>query len=328
MDKSILESKDYDFLRKERFLNHNKVWYIAPVGMHGKGLYDEERVLTKGVFMNSKSDLNLKGYNPKSYCINKFKNKTEPEIEMFPVMRLCDLLYECDVNTINMFGVRDEDILVITNEGKWIRDNISIFISKNKVYDSYKKYAEEKTEKFKRIILRNSDTIENKLMLKRELYEKSLSLRKRYEHYDRNIQVYMDGDELVMNLNFQKFPVREFNNIMGEMKTILRGYNDIKCQIEENESSYSYAVDAISTYLIGIDILQGRGINTYREKELKLLNDIKDRKIHHNKIFKIINNLKVKFELAKQVSVLPNDIDYNVIKDILTELNMKSLVNA
>lgn len=320
MNETILKNEDYDFLKSERFLKHNKVWYFAQIG------YDEKnnRVLTKGIFMNSKADFNSKGYKGKSYSINRF-NKSIPEIELHPVISLCNLLYNCDTQTINMFGVRDEDILIMTDEGKWIRDNIMLFVSKEGIYNSYKKYAEEKTEKFKRIILRNLDSPENTLILKNELYNKFLSLRKRYEHYDRNMQAYIDNGELMINLNFQKFPVRELNEIMGELKTVLRGYNEFKGQIEENEAAYLYATDIISTYLIGIDLLKGEGVNLYREKEFKLLNDIKNRKIHHDKILEIINDLSVKFKLAKQMSKLPDEVDYNNIKDILIGLNKRDL---
>lgn len=324
MDKTILNTENYDFLNTERFLKHNKVWYLAPIGNSAKGIESDETI-TKGVFMNSKANFNAKGYNGKSYCINKF-GKLNPEIELHPVIGLCDLVYNCDVNTINMFGVRDEDILIMTDEGKWIRDNVIILLSKQRVYNSYKKYAEEKTEKFNRIILRNSDTMESKEVLKNELDEKISSLKKRYKNYDENMKVYIAEDDLMIDLNFQKFPVKELNCIMSELKDILRGYNDFKGLIQENEAMYMYATDAVSTYLIGIDILNGNGINVYREKELKLLNDIKNRKIHHDKILEIINDLSIKFKLAKQVSKLADDVDYNNIKDLLIGFN-KAVLN-
>lgn len=326
MDKTILNTDSYDFLKKERFLNHNKLWYLAPIGDSAKGI-ETDKIITKGVFMNSRADFNATGYNGKSYCINKF-GKLNPDIELHPVVGLCDLLYNCDVNTINMFGVRDEDILIMTDEGKWIKDNVIIFLSKERVYNSYKKYAEEKTEKFKRIILRNSDTIESKEVLKNELDEKISSLKKRYEYYDENMKVYIDNDELMIDLNFQKFPVRELNGVMGELKTILRGYKDFKCQIEENEAMYTYASDIVSTYLIGIDILNGKGINVYRKKELKLLNDIKNKRMHHDNILEIINDLSIKFKLAKQMSKLADDVDYNNIKDLLIGFNKAVLNNS
>lgn len=61
----------------------------------------------------------------------------------------------------------------------------------------------------------------------------------------------------------------------------------------------------VRLYLMGTDILTGKGIRTYREGDREFLLDIRNGKYTYEEIFEIANRLEGEFKYAKENSVLP-----------------------
>ena len=60
-------------------------------------------------------------------------------IEQSPLMskKMTNLLCNCNPNTIELLGLRMEDYLILTEEGKLLVDNAEYFLSKNRDLNNY-----------------------------------------------------------------------------------------------------------------------------------------------------------------------------------------------
>ena len=78
---------------------------------------------------------------------------------------------------------------------------------------------------------------------------------------------------------------------------------------------------------MGIDILEGKGIKTYRENDKDFLLDIRNGKYTYDEIFEIADDLDKKFKYAKDNSVLPKKADLNAVNELIYEINLSVLNN-
>lgn len=86
-----------------------------------------------------------------------------------------------------------------------------------------------------------------------------------------------------------------------------------------------HSMHLVRLYLMGTDILSGKGVRTYREDEKELLLDIRNGKYTYEEIFEIANDLEEKFKYAKENSVLPKKINEKKISELVMSINEKVL---
>jgi hypothetical protein len=76
---------------------------------------------------------------------------------------------------------------------------------------------------------------------------------------------------------------------------------------------------------MGIDILRGSGINTYRSKEHNMLLDIRSGKISLDEVFKMQNEYDEEMKAALKASKLPEYPDTKAIEAFQVEMYKKYL---
>lgn len=87
--------------------------------------------------------------------------------------------------------------------------------------------------------------------------------------------------EIFMDTNLTHYPIRDYAGMWDEMKSIIKSYNNIGYRNNkaiENGRLGKHMMHLIRLYLMCIDILEGRGVITYREKDHDLLIDIRNGK--------------------------------------------------
>lgn len=90
-------------------------------------------------------------------------------------------------------------------------------------------------------------------------------------------------------------------------------------RLDENHL-HKHAMHLIRLYLTGIDILEGRGVVTYREKDLPLLRKIRAGEIPLDDVFKMANEFEGKISAAYKNSKLPDVPDAEKIDKLLIEI--------
>ncbi len=81
----------------------------------------------------------------------------------------------------------------------------------------------------------------------------------------------------------------------------------------------------VRLYLTGIDILRGNGVQTYREKDLPLLRDIRAGRIPLEDVFRLAEDFEAEIKDAYIHSKLPAVPDDKAIDQLVLRLYQMSL---
>jgi predicted nucleotidyltransferase len=137
---TILNTKDYDFLHTHPFFGNN-IMLLALAGSQAYGTSVEG------------SDLDIRGvcYENKSTLLglDKFEtyrsNTTDTVIYGFK--KLVTMLCSCNPNVLEIIGTHPDQILLLTEEGKMLRNNLNLFITQA-AGASYGGFAKQQEKEF------------------------------------------------------------------------------------------------------------------------------------------------------------------------------------
>jgi hypothetical protein len=82
----------------------------------------------------------------------------------------------------------------------------------------------------------------------------------------------------------------------------------------------------IRLLIMGSEILEGKGINTYRENDLELMmslrnGDLVKSKNDYSDVFELIDEYEKRFQYAKKHTELPVNPDYKKINELIYTIN-------
>ncbi len=122
-----------------------------------------------------------------------------------------------------------------------------------------------------------------------------VSFEDRYKEITKeNINLYINKSEKVdldseifMDVNLKNYPLRDFKNIYSEMSNIVKDYEKLNHRNSKKDELHlnKHALHLIRLLKMGTELLEGKGINTYREKDRSLLLDIRNGKYSYEEIF-------------------------------------------
>ncbi len=315
MDKNILQSVDYNFLREDERLGKN-IAYLTVWGSISFGTN------------NAESDLDIRGFaveSLNSILTNKtFEQITDDKTDtvIYGLRKFFKLCAENNPNALELLGTRPEHVLYMNAAGKKIRDNAEIFLSKL----AYKKYVGFATAQLRR--LQNAlahDSYpqrEKNIHILKSIESMMTACREEYGLKNSEINFEIQDEEILISISAEKLPLQKFLTMNSGLETLLRSYaklNRRDCKKDEKHLN-KHAMHLIRLYLTGIDILEGRGVITYREKELPLLKKIRAGEISFEEIFKMANEYERKISSAYKNSKLPDVPDAAKLDKILLEI--------
>ncbi len=155
------------------------------------------------------------------------------------------------------------------------------------------------------------------------------SLDSQMEHINRNykkfgkdelfIKIDNTSNELCLNVNMDNYPLRDFVGIYSELSNTLKSYNKLnhRNSKKSEEALYKHAMHLIRLFIMGTDILNGKGIITKRIDEHNLLMDIRNGKYTFDEIFEITNDIEKQFIEAKKNTKLPEEANMKEIEIFL-----------
>jgi len=86
-----------------------------------------------------------------------------------------------------------------------------------------------------------------------------------------------------------------------------------------------HAMHLIRLLITGSEILQGKGINTYRAAERDYLLEIRSGKFTYEEIFAKVDKLEAEFRYSAQNTSLPDEPDHKAAEEILIGIYEKML---
>ena len=162
---------------------------------------------------------------------------------------------------------------------------------------------------------------------------------KYFDHDADKIRLYIDDSvtegyekEIFMDINLEKYPLRDWCGMWNELKSIVSSYDKIGKRNEKaigHDKLGKHMAHLIRLYMMCIDILLKKEIITKRVDEHELLMDIRNGKyLDENgqptkEFYEILKEYDRKFEEAKSISTIPDEPDYDRINQFKIFVNEK-----
>lgn len=233
-------------------------------------------------------------------------------------------------------GTKPEHLFICTAEGKLLRDNVDLFLSK-KAVSSFGGYAIQQLRRLQNALARDSyPQSEKEQHILNSISKQLLTLPDRYKEITKgDFNLYLDNSlkedydkEIFIDIALKHYPLRDFKNIYSEMSNVLRDYDKLNHRNSKKDELHlnKHAMHLIRLLIMGTEILEGKGVHTYREKERTLLLDIRNSKYTYDEIFQMVDKYDAEFKYASENTALPDVPNHKRVKELIMEIN-KSVVN-
>ena len=313
--KKFLQRDEYNFLREDERLGKNIV-YLTVAGSIAYGTN------------NADSDVDIRGFaieNFDSILTGKAfeqidDDKTDTVI--YGLRKFFKLCADSNPNVLELLGTKSEHVLYMTDAGKKVRDNAEIFLSKL-AYKKFVGYATAQLRRLQNALAHDSyPEREKNLHILKSIKSMMTACRKEYGLNYSEINFELHGDEIFISISAEKLPLKNFLAMNSGLGTMLNNYAKLNHRNRKKDKNHlhKHAMHLIRLYLTGIDILEGRGVVTYREKDLPLLRKIRAGEIPLDDVFKMANEFEEKISAAYKNSKLPDVPDAEKIDKLLIDI--------
>lgn len=329
--KERINSKEYDFLREDERLK-NRIILLTTGGSHayGTNIDTEDHVSDfdlRGIYLNSPEEILTMD------CHEKPVENHQLDVTIYPLAQIVKLLTNANPNTIELLGTKEEHLFMITEEGRMLRDNADLFLSK-RAYTSFGGYAIQQLRRLENALARdNYPQKEKEKHIMGSIEKQMMTFVDRYKPITKDqLRLYIDKsdkvdfeEEIFIDISLKQYPLRDLKNMYDEMSQVLRDYAKLNHRNKKKDSLHllKHAMHLIRLLIMGAEILEGKGINTYREKDREFLLDIRNGKYSYEEIFEIVDKYEKKFEYAKENCALPDNPDYKKINELVMEINRR-----
>lgn len=319
--KRIVNSEEYNFLHKNEYLGRNIIF----LGLGGSHAYGMDQL---------GSDLDIRGaaLNPKSDILlgKDFEQVTEVNTDttVYSFNKMIKLLTENNPNIMEILGLKPEHYLHMTDIGCELLDNKKMFLSKVCIH-TFAGYANAQLRR-----------LENKAARKVALSEKEEHILKTIENARYGIEpryfstgmgscdLYLGdagrGTEILADVHLSGYPLRDYEGMLSEMKSIIRSYEKNSVRNEKAESHGKlgkHMAHLLRLYMMCIDILENEEIVTYRRHEHDLLMSIRNGEYLDSnsqptrEFFDILNEYEKRFDYAVRNTSLPDTPNHKAIEE-------------
>ena len=250
---------------------------------------------------------------------------------------MVSLLANCNPGVIELFGLRPDHYLYVSPIGEELLKNKNLFLSKRAIH-SFGGYAYSQLRRLDNKSARDLGQKEQENHILKSIENASYDFRTRYTPFpEDSLRLYIDesekddlDSEIFMDINLTRYPLRDYLNLWGELKNIVKEYakksRRNKEAIEHGKLA-KHMMHLIRLYLMGIDLLEKKEIITYREKDHDLLMSLRNGDFLDSdqqptpEFSALVDSLQVKFEEAARNSTLPDNPNYKEIANFLMSVN-------
>ena len=313
--KNLLDKSEYDFIRTNPDLSN--IIYLVLSGSNAYGTSVEG------------SDYDLRGVliEPPQYIyglqqFEQFEDLASDTV-IYSLKKFVSLLSKANPNVLELLGVDDDCIILINEQGKEIKRNANLFLSK-RVIHSFGNYAIAQLRRLQNALCHDSYTdAEQQKHLQTTLSSQLSRFQDKYTKFPKGaINIYTQDAILKFDINLESYPLNDFVGIYSELSNIVKTYNKLnhRNNKKSEQSLYKHAMHLIRLLLTGTDILNGNGIVTNRKDEQGLLMDIRNGKMTFDEIWQLTKEYQADFELAAKNTKLPEEPNLAKIEQMLIRM--------
>lgn len=343
--KKIIQGQEYDFLRTNEHLGDRiGMLYLGGSISYGTNLQGKGDVDLRGFSFEKKEE--LIGYK-------KFEEivETETDTTIYAFNKFISLLEKCNPNIIESLGCKEEHYFKLSDTAKFLIDNPDLFLSQI-AYHSFGGYASQQLARLENALSLNSLSQQKKLEhLLRSLEAAIRGFTGRFKPISYDFSRFMEkkevikgengfalyigetdknvGEEILLDINLEAYPVKDLNSIFGEMSNIVKTYNKLNGRNKKKDEEHldKHAMHLVRLYYMAFDILERGKIVTFRENEREELLDIRLGKYrepdgsYKKEFFEYRDALEKRLHYAKENSVLPEVPDRDKIEEFVMQVN-------
>ncbi len=187
--KDKLNSKEYDFLRKDSHLGDN-ILILTTGGSIAYGTnVDTSDIDIRGVTLENKQD--IMGLSD----FEQFEDKSTDTV-IYGLKKFISLCINCNPNVLEILGTKQEHLLVISKEGELLRDNVELFLSKRAI-QSFGSYATAQLRRLQNALARdNYPHSEKEQHILNSILGQMEHLQRSYKSFtDKEISLYIDKSD-------------------------------------------------------------------------------------------------------------------------------------
>ena len=327
--KDKLNSSNYEFLRTDPNLGRN-ILILTTAGSIAYGTnVDTSDIDVRGVTIESKQD--IMGLS----SFEQFEDRTTDTV-IYGLKKFITLCLNSNPNVLEILGTRPEHLLVITKEGQLLRDNVDLFLSK-KAIQSFGNYATAQLRRLQNALARdNYPQAEKEQHILNSISGQMDHLKRTYKSFtDSEISLYIDKSdkeemetEIFIDISLKHYPLRDLKNIYSDMNNIVKDYSKLNHRNSKKDELHlnKHAMHLIRLLVTGTEILEGKGVNTYREKEREFFLDIRKGKYSYSDVFQMVDAYERRFKSAAENTSLPDKPDYKRVEELMIEIYGKILL--
>ena len=325
-----MNSSEYDFLRSNERLG-DRIMLLGLGGSYAYGTNNEGSDIDfRGVTLMMPSDL---------LGLTEFEQYEDDKTDtvIYGFNKLVRLLMECNPNTIEMLGLDEEQYLIKSKLGQELIDNSGMFLSKRAI-KSFGGYAGQQLRRLQNAIAR--DTLpqsDREKHILRSVMNALDDFNRRYAGNEQDgIRLYIDKSdnpeldtEIFVDANYKHFPLRDYTDLWGTMRTVVRDYDKIGKRNKKKDDNHlnKHAMHLIRLFMMAIDILEKGEIRTRRKNDLPLLLEIRKGEYMQAdgtfspEFYELLEGYERKLDEAASKTVLPDNPDMEKIEMFVERIN-------
>lgn len=328
--KALMNTTAYDFLRSNERLG-DRIMLLGLGGSYAYGTNNEVSDIDfRGVTLQLPSDL---------LGMTKFEQFEDDGTDtvIYGFNKLVKLLLECNPNTCEMLGLDEDQYLIKSELGQELIDNSSLFLSKRAI-KSFGGYADAQLRRLQNAIARDtlpqSDKEKHILKSVRNALD---DFNRRYAGKEKgNIRLYIDkaenpelDTEIFVDANYEHFPLRDYTDLWGTMRTVVRDYDRIGKRNKKKDNNHlnKHAMHLIRLFMMVIDILEKGEIRTHRKEDLPTLIAIRKGGYmlpdgtFSPEFYELLEEYERRLDEAAAKTVLPDNPDMEKVEHFVERVN-------
>lgn len=326
--KAILQNREYDFIRENEHLGER----IMLLGVGGSYAYGTN---------NENSDIDFRGvalHLPNELLgLSEFEQYVDDKTDtvVYGFNKMVKLLLECNPNTCEILGLDEEQYVIKSEMGQELIDNSGLFLSKRAI-KSFGGYADAQLRRLQNAIARDklsqSDREEHILKSVRHALD---DFNRRHEGAD-NIRLYIDKSddpdmdtEIFVDADYKHFPLRDYTDMWGMMKTVVRDYDKIGKRNKKKDDDHlnKHAMHLIRLFMMAVDILEKGEIRTRRKDDLPVLLAIRRGEFmaedgtFTKEFYELLGEYERRLDAAAARTHLPDNPDMKAVESFVMRIN-------